>query len=92
MNPVGFWWAAASDDEWPTEDEEIAEIQSRMQGEHGDRHQELVFIGQGLDQHRVEAELDRCLLTDLEFVQGPTAWADMEDPFPPIEIETEEMP
>ena len=87
MNPAGFWWAAASEEEWPTDEEEIAEIRSRMAGEHGDRHQELVFIGQGLDQQTVERRLDACLLTDLEFAEGPDAWLDFEDPFPPIENE-----
>lgn len=89
MDPAGFWWAAASEEEWPTDEERIAEIQSRLTGEHGDRHQELVFIGQGLDQESVEGHLDRCLLTDAEFGQGPDAWSKMEDPFPPIELEAE---
>ena len=91
MNPAGFWWAAASEEEWPTDEEEIATIRSRMNGEYGDRHQELVFIGQGLDQQAVERHLDSCLVTDLEFAQGPAAWSEFEDPFPPIEIETEEV-
>lgn len=91
MDPAGFWWAAASEEEWPTDEEALAEIRSRFNGEHGDRHQELVIIGQGLDQQRVESILDRCLLTDLEFVQGPATWTNFEDPFPPIEIETGEI-
>lgn len=93
MDPLGFWWAAADEEEWPSDEGEIAEIQSRFTGEHGDRHQELVFIGQGLDQERIEGILDSCLLTDLEFVQGPDAWAELEDPLPKIEVaeaETEE--
>ncbi len=89
INPVGFWWAAAPEEEWPDDEELIAEIRSNFSGEHGDRHQELVFIGQGLDQQHIERILDRCLLTDLEFVQGPSAWSDLEDPLPPIELETE---
>lgn len=91
MNPAGFWWAAASEEEWPTDEEEIAGIRARMEGEHGDRHQEMVFIGQGLDQQTVERCLDSCLLTDLEFAQGPDVWANFDDPFPPIEVETEEV-
>ena len=90
LNPDGFWWAAAPDEEWPSDADEIAEIRSRFTGEHGDRHQELVFIGQGLDQERIERTLDRCLLTDLEFAQGPRAWVDLEDPLPPIELEIED--
>ena len=90
MNPAGFWWAAAPEDEWPEEEELIAEIRSNYVGEHGDRHQELVFIGQALDQQRIENILDRCLLSDQEFAEGPSGWADYEDPLPAIELETEE--
>ena len=91
MDPLGFWWAAASEEEWPSEEDEIAEIRSRFTSQRGDRHQELVFIGQRLDQERIEGILDGCLLTDLEFVQGPDAWSELEDPLPKTEVEIEEV-
>lgn len=91
MDPAGTWWASTPDDDWPGDEEEVAEIRDRFAGEFGDRHQELVFIGQGLDQGRIETILDRCLLTDAEFAQGPDAWASMEDPLPPLEFEPEEV-
>ena len=91
LEPAGYWWASAPEEEWPEDDQEIAEIQSRFSGEHGDRHQELVFIGQGLDRRQVEEILDSCLVTDLEFLQGPEFWSEFEDPLPPIEIEAEEV-
>ena len=91
MNPDGFWWAAAPDDAWPDDEEMISDIHSKCSREHGDRHQELVFIGQGLEQQRVEEILDSCLLTDLEFAQSPSVWSEFEDPLPPIEVETEEI-
>ena len=90
MNPAGFWWAAAPEEEWPDEEELIAEIRDNFSGPHGDRHQELVFIGQGLDQQRIEDILDRCLLTDCEFSQNLSVWAEFEDPLPAIELETED--
>ena len=90
MNPAGFWWAAAAEEDWPEDEEAAAEITARLSGPHGDRHQELVFIGNGMEPSRVAAILDRCLLTDLEFVQGPEAWAGFQDPLPPIELETEQ--
>ena len=85
MNPAGLWWAAASKDEWPEEESAVAEIESRLKGQHGDRHQELVFIGHQLNEAHVTATLDRCLLTDAEYAQGAEAWSHYEDPFPPIE-------
>ena len=90
MDPAGFWWAAAPEDEWPDDEESIAEIAAKLTGPHGDRHQQLVFIGHGMDQSRVTETLDRCLLTDLEFVQGPAFWETFEDPLPPIVLEAEE--
>ena len=71
MDPAGFWWAAAPDDEWPEDPDAIAEIEAKLAGPHGDRHQELVVIGNGMDEERVTGILDRCLLTDAEFAEGP---------------------
>ncbi|QDV13113.1 Putative metal chaperone YciC [Rosistilla oblonga] len=87
MNPAGFWWAAAPDDAWPDDESLVAEIRSKFVGEHGDRHQELVFIGNAMDPQRITNILDACLLTDLEFTQGPELWANFEDPLPGIELE-----
>ncbi len=90
MNPAGFWWAAAPEDEWPDDEESRQEIRSKFVGENGDRHQQLVFIGQGLEQERIENILDRCLLTDEEYSMGPVAWSSFEDPLPAIELETDD--
>ncbi|MGB7328851.1 MAG: zinc metallochaperone GTPase ZigA [Rubripirellula sp.] len=90
MAPAGSWWAAAPDEQWPDDDQLVAEIQSKFVGEHGDRHQELVFIGNAMNQQRIIGILDACLLTDLEYVQGPDFWRELEDTLPPIELENEQ--
>ncbi|QDS88113.1 Putative metal chaperone YciC [Rosistilla ulvae] len=87
MNPAGFWWAAAPDDAWPDDEALVADIRSKFVGEHGDRHQELVFIGNAMAPQRIANILDACLLTDLEFTQGPELWANFEDPLPGIELQ-----
>ena len=87
LYPAGYWWAAAPKQEWPEDAESIAEIESKLAGPHGDRHQELVFIGHQMDESRVTKILDQCLVTDLEFIQGAELWAKFEDPLPPIEME-----
>jgi hypothetical protein len=40
----------------------------------GDCRQELVFIGQDLDTHTLQRELDHCLLSAQEIAAGPSAW------------------
>ncbi len=90
MEPAGYWWAAAPDEQWPEDETLVAEIQAKFQGEHGDRHQELVFIGNAMDEQNIRRILESCLLTDLEFVQGPAYWANLEDPLPPIELVADE--
>ncbi len=91
LEPAGYWWASAPEELWPEDEQEISQIRSKFNGEHGDRHQELVFIGQKLEQDRVEKFLDRCLLTDLEFSESPGAWVNLQDPMPPIELLAEEL-
>ncbi len=91
LDPAGFWWAAAPAEQWPDDEESIAEIREKFVGEHGDRHQELVFIGNAMDETKIRAILEECLLTDLEYVQGPEFWKGLEDPLPAIEMEDNEQ-
>jgi G3E family GTPase len=90
LDPAGFWWASAPEDSWPEDEQVIAEIKARMVHQYGDRQQELVFIGQNLDQAHVTRLLTECLLTDEEYELGPFSWEHFEDPMPPIEFEAED--
>ena len=81
LHPAGYWWDSAPEEEWPEDSKLLEEIQAAYQGEYGDRRQELVFIGIEMDEQLLRATLDNCLLTDLEFVQGPEAWSTLQDPF-----------
>jgi hypothetical protein len=52
----------------------------------GDRCQQLVWIGVGMDEAGLRAMLDGCLLTDAEMALGPDGWAAaFEDDLPPWE-------
>jgi len=79
---AGFWWAAVDKDYWPTDKSSLAEIKRLSEKPHGDRRQELVFIGQQLDEPKMRAALDAALLTERELAQGDKAWTQLPDPFP----------
>jgi len=90
FDPSGQWWAAVPLDDWPDDVAARAGIRSAFEGAYGDRRQELVFIGVGLDRQLLLAELESCLLTDSEMSLGPDAWATWTDSFPEWLAQVEE--
>lgn len=80
--PVGTWWASAPREYWPEDEETQAAIRRDWQEPHGDRRQELVFIGQDLPKEKMLADLRRCLLDDREMAFGVEGWKKLRDPFP----------
>jgi len=78
----GLFWAAVPKDQWPEDPEHRAAIEVKCEEPFGDRRQELVFIGQELDEAQARQALDQCLLHDTELKQGPEAWCSYPDPFP----------
>lgn len=81
FDPAGYWWSAVKPEEWNVDAEHANEILSKYEGEYGDRRQELVFIGTGMDEMQIRKVLDACLLQDLEWLQGPAVWSTYSDPF-----------
>jgi G3E family GTPase len=82
FEPVGRWWAAAPKSRWPQDAEARDAIQANWTEPYGDRHQEIVLIGQQLDRAALAAALDRCLLNFTETRKGMAAWRELADPFP----------
>jgi G3E family GTPase len=80
LGAVGTWWATQPQDAWP------AEVRERIAADwhpvFGDRRQELVFIGQGLDRDAFVARLDAALVTDAELAGGRGAALVLPDPWP----------
>ncbi|MBX3433186.1 MAG: GTP-binding protein [Pirellulales bacterium] len=90
LNPVGAWWDAADECEWPEDPGLVAEIRSDFAGPYGDRRQELVFIGIEMDRVVIESCLEACLLTDEEYAAGPDRWSRFVDPLPAIETASDD--
>ena len=79
VSPLGGWWASVPRERWPTHPDALAEVAGKWQEPWGDRRQEIVFIGAGLDRAAITAALDAALVTSAEFT--PEAWRDLPDPF-----------
>lgn len=78
----GMFWSAVPRSRWPDDPEYLASIEKSWEEPFGDMRQELVFIGQGLDESSVRAALDDCLLNDKEMFAGRQFWESLPDPFP----------
>ena len=80
----GRWWASVPMKHRALSEgylENQHEIQKKWDSKWGDRMNELVFIGQDMDKEKITADLDNCLITDLEEV-GMEAGNGFEDEWP----------
>ncbi|EKB49240.1 GTP-binding protein [Cecembia lonarensis] len=70
--PIGVWWASMPFKErtsYTSYIENQAYIESKWDKIFGDRMNELVLIGQDLDQEQITKELEGCLLNNLELAE-----------------------
>ena len=78
---LGRWWASIPKHQWPDDDERFERfVAGHWDAIWGDRRQELVFIGIGMDEARIRRRLDACLVGAAAFT--PQLWTAMRDPFP----------
>jgi len=78
---VNMPWLVTVPDMWKGSEQED-KILKDMVEPFGDRRQEIVFLGQNLNVTELESVLNRCLLTDESFLEGPDAWCSkFTDPF-----------
>ncbi|KAN0003118.1 hypothetical protein ACTFIZ_009267 [Dictyostelium cf. discoideum] len=75
----GYWLADLKPHEYPNLDLQ-KEIKKNWIEPYGDRRQELVFIGNTMNQSLIESELNNCLLTDAELLLGKDIWRTWIDP------------
>ncbi len=79
---AGMFWKAVPKDNWPEDEEYLSYIREKWVEPFGDMRQELVFIGQSLDEKSICEQLDACLLSDEDLLKGKKYWQTLEDPFP----------
>lgn len=85
---AGLWTAALPEAERQILLAEDPEWQAGWDPEHGDRINELVFIGIDLNREQIEYQLQMCLLTDEEFAAD---WSLLPDPLPTADTIVETM-
>ena len=81
VSPLGTWWASVPEERWPDHESARAYIAANWQEPWGDRRQEIVFIGAGIDWPELKTRLDDCLLPE-DVAAGPGSLPDLPDPFP----------
>ena len=81
VKPLGTWWAAVPKERWPEHASARAYIAQHWVEPWGDRRQEIVFIGVGIDWPAIKARLDACLVPE-RLAPDPDTLPDLPDPFP----------
>ena len=79
---AGMFWMAVPRENWPTDPDSLEAINQLWVEPFGDMRQELVFIGQDLDQAGMTQALNACLLSEEEMLEGKAMWMSLPDPFP----------
>ncbi|MEC0181077.1 GTP-binding protein [Paenibacillus peoriae] len=79
FGPAGSWLAALSEEERQEIVAADPEALDNWDEQWGDRMNEIVMIGIGMEQSDLEEELDQCLLNDTEMNMD---WSDFENPLP----------
>ncbi len=84
---AGRWWSSVPESLWPDDEGVRSAIRAEFRGPYGDRRQEIVIIGQNLDEQAIRERLDACLLDASEMQIGAVGWTQLPDPFPRWEPE-----
>jgi G3E family GTPase len=89
------WWATVEKDEWPQGLVQLLGADGGLHASewsvlHGDRRNEIVFIGRNMTSVDVASAMNAALVTEAEFLQGAALWDTWEDPFDFFPYEEEE--
>lgn len=91
VSSAGMWWAAVPREHWASSEQERPDLRPDWHPRFGDRAQQLVFIGQQMDERALRARLDACLLDEELAARDHGAWSTLVNPFPVLELE-EDVP
>lgn len=78
VEPSQPWFFYMDREAWGGDDDDERRVMADFEEGVGDRRQDIVIIGQGMDEDKTAAALNACLLTDDEYALGPDEWAVME--------------
>lgn len=79
----GLWWASVPKERWPDDNPDwLVSLEAVWRHPYGDRRQEIVLIGAGMNRDLLTSMLDQALLTRIEMERGPERWRKLADPFP----------
>ncbi|MHB0772633.1 zinc metallochaperone GTPase ZigA [Bradyrhizobium sp. 5.13L] len=78
---LGFWWASVPKEQWPNDEGWRKRLGQYWDKVYGDRRQEIVFIGTGMDEAAIRRRLDACLVPETS-TMDIAAWSALSDPFP----------
>lgn len=81
ISPLGRWWTSVPEDRRPTDPAAQAYMNAHWQEPWGDRRQEIVFIGSGIDWSALKAKLDSCLVP-AETASSVSELPEYSDPLP----------
>ena len=87
VRPMGMWWAAVPRKHWGHPEGQQPDQSPSWHPRFGDRIQEIVFIGQKMDEAKIRNQLDACLLEERLASSDSEAWADLHNPFPDLAVE-----
>ncbi|MFS4581479.1 GTP-binding protein [Phaeobacter sp. C3_T13_0] len=81
IKPLGTWWATVPRDRWPEDETARRYMMEHWVEPWGDRRQEIVFIGSGIEWADIKARLDNALVPE-STATSLEALPDYSDPFP----------
>ena len=81
IKPLGIWWATVPEERLPKDENTKAYIRTHWSEPWGDRRQEIVFIGSGIDWQQIKTKLDECLVPKAR-ASSLKDLPNFKDPFP----------